>query len=194
MSIARPAKPGSITKGMDLFYAYRIVTDLATPFNQTGAFKLGLIDGNGKRLKKAKTSEEKAATSYYFRLILNMKRMLSKVGLNSRFATFAAALFLLKEGKMEGSEEEILIELNEYMDYMKQHKQFKDIVEDAPANATGAAVAGTGDTGDAWVKLPYRIGPKGEKRRKGRYINGIEYLKRVAREAERKRKDGSSKT
>jgi len=170
--------------GMDLYVVYRFVRALSTPFNETDAFKLGLIDENGKRLKKASTKEEKMAMSYFHRLIFNMKRLLSKVGLTSKFATFAAALLLLRENKENYTEEQIVKKINENIEYLKKNsvKNFKEFVEEI-TNSTGPAVAGTGDDVATWVKHPYRVGKKGEKKRQGRYINGVTYLKRVAKEA-----------
>ena len=68
-------------------------------------------------------------------------------------------------------------------------KNYKELLEDAPANATGAAVAGTGDSGVSWVSRPYRVGLKGERKHKGRYINGVAYLKKMARESAKKKQD-----
>ena len=48
---------------VNLYLLYRIVKDLSTPFDETEAFKLGLIDEKGKRLKKAESKEEKEALS-----------------------------------------------------------------------------------------------------------------------------------
>ena len=57
--MAITTKKTSTTKGMDLYYMYRIVKDLSTPFDKMLPYQLGLIDEKGKRLKKAKTKEEK---------------------------------------------------------------------------------------------------------------------------------------
>tara|TARA_A100000172_G_scaffold72680_1_gene53904 strand:- start:143 stop:493 length:351 start_codon:yes stop_codon:yes gene_type:complete len=46
--------------------------------------------------------------------------------------------------------------------------------EDAPANATGAAVPGTGDNAVHW-----KLGPKGNKKRVGRSLDGSAFLKRA---------------
>jgi len=84
----------------DLFYTFRFVKMLTTPFDETDAFKLGLIDKDGKRIKskKIESSEEKDAYSTFMRLVFNVKRMLEKLpGGKSRLASYAAALFLLKE-------------------------------------------------------------------------------------------------
>ena len=40
-------KPSSMQKGLDLFYTYKILKDLVTPFDEMYPFKLGLIDGIG---------------------------------------------------------------------------------------------------------------------------------------------------
>ena len=141
---------------MDLFLIYQFIKRLTTPFDQTDAFKLGLIDKDGKRLKKAETKEEKAAMTYFDRLIFNLKRLLAKVpGGSSRFATFAAALLLIKESadpKGHYTDEELAASLMENMEMLEKssYKKLNELLEDAPANATGAAVAGTGDDPVHW--------------------------------------------
>ena len=84
-------------KVVNLFVLYKIIRELSTPFDKTKAFDLGLIDKKGKLLKRPKTKKEREAYSYFFRFIFNLKRLLAKVGLESKLATFAAALFLLRE-------------------------------------------------------------------------------------------------
>tara|TARA_S200002703_G_scaffold46390_2_gene40254 strand:- start:6417 stop:6998 length:582 start_codon:yes stop_codon:yes gene_type:complete len=84
----------------DLFYTFRFVKMLTTPFKETEAFKLGIIDENGKRIKskQIKTSDEKSAFTTFHRLVFNIKKLLEKLpGGSSRFGSYAAALFLLKE-------------------------------------------------------------------------------------------------
>lgn len=181
------ASQSALGTGVDIYIVYRFVKALSTPFNQTPAFKLGLIDDEGKRLKKAETTDEKRAMTYFDRLIFNMKRLLAKVGLNSKVATLAAALLLLRENTNEYTEEQILEKLNENIDYLNENskKNFKTLEEEI-ANVTGPAVAGTGDDAATWVKHPYRVGPKGERKHKGRYINGVAYLKKIAKEAAKK--------
>ncbi len=172
---------------MDLFLIYQFIKRLTTPFDQTDAFKLGLIDKDGKKLRKAETSEEKAAMTYFDRLIFNLKRLLGKVpGGSSRIGSFAAALLLIKESadpKGHYTDEELTEELLETMDMLKKssHLKLHELLEDAPANATGAAVAGTGDTGDAW-KMDGRT--KKTKAFIRRYME-----QKGKREARKKRKD-----
>ena len=90
-------------QAVDLFLVYQFVKRLSTPFEDTKAFELGLIDEKGKRLKKASTREEKDAMTYYDRLIFNLKRLIAKAGIQSKFVTFAAALFLKKKNRVASS-------------------------------------------------------------------------------------------
>ena len=84
----------------DLYYSFRFGKMLTTPFEDTDAYKLGIIDENGNRIKtkKVSTSEEKSAFTTFHRLVFNVKKLLEKLpGGQSRLASYAAALFLLKE-------------------------------------------------------------------------------------------------
>jgi hypothetical protein len=170
---------------VDLVLVYQFIKRLTTPFNETEAFKLGLIDENGKRLKKAKSNEEKKAMSYMDRLIFNLKRLLAKIpGGSTKFGTFAAALFLLKESsspKDSYTEEELAEALIENMDMLEENKTYKKLFEDAPANATGSAVAGTGDD-----KVHWR--PDGRRKEMKMFLRRYTEQK-GKREARKKRKD-----
>ena len=89
-----------IAKAADAVLAYKFIRKLTTPFKDTEAFKLGVIDDKGKVIKKKserKTPAEKDSMSYMDTLIFNMKKLLSKIGATGKIATLAAALFLLKE-------------------------------------------------------------------------------------------------
>jgi len=86
---------------IDNLIAYRVLSLLVKPFNETEAFKLGIIDANGAVLIKARdltTQEQKNAYNYLHRLVFNLKRMLNKLpGGESKFKNIVAALFVLKE-------------------------------------------------------------------------------------------------
>ena len=89
---------GMIKRAADLVYTFRFLTLLVTPFEKTEAFKLGLLDAKGKKLKKPQTSEEKNAYTPFHRLVFNVKRLMEKVpGGSSSIASYAAALYLIKE-------------------------------------------------------------------------------------------------
>lgn len=128
---------------------------LVTSFEDTTAYKLGIIDKTGKNLKKAsslKTSEEKDAYSYLHRLVFNMKKIINKLpGGESKLKSLIAALFLVKEYYENGSRTTSLMEerYTKIMEVLKNNvtlveeeiivKRFLE--EEAPANATGAAVS-----------------------------------------------------
>ncbi len=139
---------------LDLFLVYQFIKRLSTPFNETKAYELGLIDEKGKKLKKASTRAEKDAMTYYDRLIFNLKRLVSKIGIESKFTTFAAALFLLKEEQSDVKRDEE-VTLTEFVKFKEAHKDYiKGILtEDAPANAaSGGNIAGIGDGEDPPIR------------------------------------------
>ena len=86
---------------IDNLIAYRILTMLVTPFKDTKAYKLGIIDDKGTNLKKTstlKTSEERDSYTYLHRLVFNMKKLIAKLpGGDSKLTNLVAALFLVKE-------------------------------------------------------------------------------------------------
>lgn len=88
---------------IDTFFLYTFLRKLVTPFNKTEAFKLGLIDERGKVLKKRSqlsSSEEKRAFTMFDVLIWNIKKLLERLPFGrSRLASYAAALWLLKESE-----------------------------------------------------------------------------------------------
>ena len=90
-----------MSRAVDLFVTYRFLKLLVTPWHKQEAFKLGIIDKNGKALKKARDlglESERAAFTLLHRLVFNCKRIMSKIPfVRSQLGTYAAALFLLKE-------------------------------------------------------------------------------------------------
>lgn len=86
---------------IDNLLAYRILYMLVTPFVETDAYKLGIIDENGKNLikpSKFKSTEQKEAYTYLHRLVFNMKRILARLpGGDNRIKSIIAALYLIKE-------------------------------------------------------------------------------------------------
>ena len=80
-----------------LAMAYTILRTLAKPFTEMEAFKQGLIDKDGKKIRKARTPEEKASVDLYSRLILNIKRILKKISGGGLFGSAVIGAYLLKE-------------------------------------------------------------------------------------------------
>ena len=89
---------------VDLFLVYNMVKRLATPFNEWEAYKRGIIDERGKILKSRKdlrTIKERDAFGLYDLMILKLKRLVEKIpGGKTRLGSYAAALYLVKEGKL----------------------------------------------------------------------------------------------
>jgi len=97
---------------LGLYYAYKTIKLMSTPWNKWHAFDLGLIDDKGKTLKKASTSAEKDAMGKFGILVRNLKRILERMPFGkTRTASLAAALYLLKED--EDVAELILKEINQ---------------------------------------------------------------------------------
>ena len=89
---------GIISRAADTYYTYRFLKTLVTPWNKMKAYDLGLVDENGKKLRSPTTPEEKSEYSLFHRLVFNIKRIIGKLPFGkSRLASYAAALFLLKE-------------------------------------------------------------------------------------------------
>ena len=88
-------------RAVDLFVVYRFLKLLVTPWEKQEAYKLGIIDKNGKALKKARdlgTETERSAFTLLHRLVFNCKRIMGKIPfVRSQLGTDATALFLLKE-------------------------------------------------------------------------------------------------
>jgi hypothetical protein len=149
---------------IDIYLVYEFLKRLVTPFDKTKAFSLGLIDADGKKIRNAVTSQEKDAMGYFDRLVFNLKRILEKVPFGkSQIASYAAALLLLREKNEATLIGDYPLQLRE-----KLYEQMKylELNEDmgAAANATGAAVVGTGDDVASF---------KGTKTRKSKTISSV---------------------
>jgi hypothetical protein len=83
------------------FVIYKFLKYITTDFVNMPAYKLGIIDDKGNFLKKQKdltTSEEKLASNIFFRLVINLRKVLMKVPLvRSKLGRVASALFLVRE-------------------------------------------------------------------------------------------------
>ena len=156
-----------MTRFVDAIITYRILKKLSTPFDETDAFRLGIIDKKGKLLRKyndLNTNEERDAYTLLDRLVWRMKRIIERNPFeNKKLASFAVALSLVKE-HCNGNREPLPTEfelrfniLNESTDLSTEmqevehffnggFKSFKMHVEDmgmpAPVNSVGAGFSG----------------------------------------------------
>jgi hypothetical protein len=114
---------------VDLLITYRIVKLLSTDFKDQEAFKFGIIDKNGKVLRKANklnTEAEKDSYTVLHRFVFNLKRILQKFGISSSVGSFATALaFVLKENK-ELIQYKPLIE-SSVITYLKQINYYEEM-------------------------------------------------------------------
>jgi len=95
---------GLLKSAADLVYTVRFLKLLVTKFEDTDAFKKGIIDKDGKKNKDFNTNsmdDREAYRSHYtpfHRLVFNIKRIMAKVpGGQSAVARYGAALALIKE-------------------------------------------------------------------------------------------------
>ena len=153
-----------MSRAIDLLITYRVIKMLITPFEKTDAYKYGIIDKNGKVLRKNKTltiAKEKDSYTILHRFVFNLKRIINFIpGGKSKLGTYAAALgLLLKEGKdinMVELERDLYKHLSENNlikldDDMKESVGFdflpmgKYIITDQLEDLNGNATADTGD-------------------------------------------------
>lgn len=136
---------------VDNLITFKILWMIVTPFKDTKAFEYGIVDEQGKLLKKVdqlRTMEEKDAYSPLVRLVFNIKRLIGKLpGGENKIKNIAAAYFLVKENVLcddfDHITENYVKELSNYVliEETLTVLNFLKIFEDAPANATGAAVS-----------------------------------------------------
>src|SRR5690606_38724932 len=95
---------------IDYYVLYRILDKMVTPFDKWKAYDDGIIDENGKILISKKLNK-------FDVFMINVKKLIEKApGGKSRLASWAAALYLMKESEsnderldslMENLEEEL---------------------------------------------------------------------------------------
>ena len=109
-------------RAIDLFVTYRFIKLLVTPFTDTPAYKMGIIDEKGNRTdKKLYKVDEKNAYTVLHKLVFNIKKIFQKVpGLRTKLGTYAAALFLLKDTFKEHMEDPKVFE-KEFLKYLKEN-------------------------------------------------------------------------
>jgi hypothetical protein len=93
---------------VDSLIAYRILKLLVTPFDQTDAYKLGIIDAKGKELKRMQelnSVNERDAYTLLHRLVFRLKKIIEKVPIdNKKLLSLAAAYALIKENLDQNNE------------------------------------------------------------------------------------------
>ena len=138
----------------NIYFVYQFLKKLVTPFNKTKSFDLGIIDEKGKILKRRRDlegDEEKSAYNLSDTLIWNIKKLMGKIpGGKSRIASYAAALYLIKE-QQDGykiTEEELELQFFDLFERMYNNdlvfdpstlRKFENIlIEDTPTTNMGS--------------------------------------------------------
>lgn len=95
---------GILKSAADLVYTIRFLKLLVTPFDQTEAYKAGIIDADGNKNKDFTLNSMDDREAYrdhytpFHRLVFNLKRIMAKApGGQSVVARYGAALALIKE-------------------------------------------------------------------------------------------------
>lgn len=135
---------------VDLFMVYQFIRRLATPFKEWKAYEYGIIDERGNILKKRKdltTIREKDAFGMFDVMILKLKRLIEKVpGGKTRLASYAAALYLVKEGKQfdENMSDDLLEErfIKHFNELKEQNNLNNRFYEEIVNTSAGGNVAG----------------------------------------------------
>lgn len=153
-----------MSRAIDSIIAYRVLKLLVTPFDESDAYRLGIIDAKGKELKKMgqlNTVEERDAYTLLHRLVFRLKRIIEKVPIeNKKILSFAAALSLIKEHYENNNEpfdlefqyvKRMRTDLMEELDLVNRYtkgkymKTFRQYNEELAGNAVGrGAIAGIG--------------------------------------------------
>ena len=117
-------------RAIDLFVTYRFLKLLTTPFTKMDAFKYGIIDKDGNRIKKENsdevavdltTSQLKNSYTILHKLVFNIKKIFAKIpGLRTKVGTYAAALFLLKDTFKEAVDDPDMFE-KEFVKFLKEN-------------------------------------------------------------------------
>ena len=127
-------------RAIDLFVTYRFLKLLTTPFEKMDAYKNGIIDEKGNRIKKPNstkpavelsTSDLKNSYTILHKLVFNIKKIFQKVpGLRTKVGTYAAALFLLKDTFKESVNDPDMFE-KEFVKFLKENNiEFDDSISE----------------------------------------------------------------
>ena len=119
---------GIIKRAADLAYTFRFIRMMAMDWKSWDAYKLGIIDENGKRQRNVKldNDEKKSAYTPFIRLAANLKRLVSNIpGGGSKLGSFASALFLIKEKVGEKGIKTICKEMDiDVLDFLNEKNEW----------------------------------------------------------------------
>ena len=139
---------------LDNLLVFRVMHVLLTPIEKSDAFRLGIVDQNGKQIKIPKTTEEKDAFTVLNKVAFKLKNIIAKNTQGEKeLHKLATSLHLTKECVELDLDPENLEEIfNESLQFITNEDiekvknllidtrlSFKDyVVEDAPVNSASA--------------------------------------------------------
>lgn len=140
---------------LDTLITIRILKMLTTPFEKTEAYKFGIIDKQGKKIRDPKTTAEEDSYDMLHRLVFRLKRIINVVPVeNKNFLSYAAAYALIRECQELDEEPvdldiryaETLLNLDENKYYTREvdNLDFRSLFEDGMV--AGAATPTASDT------------------------------------------------
>ena len=119
---------GLVKRAADLAYTFTFIRMMVMDWKDWDAYKLGIIDENGKRNKNVKmdSDEKRSAYTPFIRLAANIKRLIAKIpGGGSKLGSFASALYLIKEKVGTKGLEKICKELDvDVLDFLNEKNEW----------------------------------------------------------------------
>ena len=106
-----------MSRALDAVVGIRLLKLLSTPIQKSKAFQLGIIDADGKKLKKPSNTNERNAYTLLNRFVFKVQKSLTRSSdMNSRrLLSFAAAMALLREYEEKDDELDVGVLLELYM-------------------------------------------------------------------------------
>lgn len=148
---------------VDNLITLRMLRLFTVKYEETDAYKLGIINDKGEQLIKMGNfvrREQQDAYTLLHRLVFRLRGLIEKIPfVKSRLANYAAALILIREKIVKEEEffetDDVLLEKLDHAEHRPgfylAEQEIRKHWEDAAANATGSAVAGTGEDSDTVV-------------------------------------------
>lgn len=148
---------------VDNLITLRMLRLFTVKYEETDAYRLGIINDKGEQLIKMRNfvrREQSDAYTLLHRLVFRLRGLIEKIPfVKSRLANYAAALILIREKIVKEEEfwetDDVLLEKLDAAEHRPgfylAEQEIRKHWEDAAANATGSAVAGTGEDSDTVV-------------------------------------------
>lgn len=123
---------GLIKTFADTYYTYRILKILSAKWENTDAYKVGIIDSNGNKIVDELSRDQERSYRSFDRIVYNLKRVMSKVPFSQNpFVRFGTAIALLKENDLTDDELDDIV---------------ANIEEEVPVNNSGDGKVAYNDT------------------------------------------------